>query len=464
MKNIWILTEEFPKKETIKIILENICLKIKCSSFVDPIHIIPLLKEGRFDFTYEVIGFRSQAFEKVYIKLVSGSSSFVDYLIFLQEKKPMITDIPFLLIEETKTDDSESRNTGVYQRCTKFISAGFKYKNVPQIMFYNLKVPQKKVPTETNIFGTRMLKTLGVQIIGKNCDDKIFQPFTSVEELIQFKHRMRKAPKGNIPIEIEKKGNKIFISGRLIKADNLAHDPNIGALSVICASLRKLGWTGNIEIIRHGLEQRHIKSGNKFVYVAQNLRVSLHGLNLPTEIKSKDYWHYEKNGEKIGTIFMHVAVENFTKGFAIFDNHAGCEKSYFMTAAGDHIPLQKYEDKEAYKKGDTNKIIFIPDLVLNDTERSTVIIIEGKKYEFRFKGIAELKGYEAFERIYLKKFYSSCKIIKTVILYGSFENKIVEKEIGFLLNCDGEMILGIDAPALFKKAVANVKSFWSPQK
>ena len=28
---------------------------------------------------------------------------------------------PIYAIEETKTDDKESRNTGVYQRCSKFI-------------------------------------------------------------------------------------------------------------------------------------------------------------------------------------------------------------------------------------------------------------------------------------------------------------------------------------------------------
>lgn len=185
---------------------------------------------------------------------------------------------------------------------------------------------------------------------------------------------------------------------------------------------------------------------------------------MPEEIKSKDYWHYEKKGEKIGTIFMHATVDNFTGGFAIFDNHAGCEKSYFMTAAGDYLPLQKYEDREAYKSGKTDKIIFIPDLVLNDPKRSMIVIVEGKKYEFRFKGIKELKGYDAFERIYLKNFYPSCKVVRTVILYGSFENGIREKEIGFLLNCDGKMILGIDAPALFQEAVENIKSFWRPQK
>lgn len=226
--------------------MKNVCLKLKCSAFVDPIRIIPILKDEKFCFIYEVMGFRRQMFEKVYIKLVSGSSGFVDYLVFWQEEIPTIKDTPLLLIEETKTDDSESRNTGVYQRCTKFITAGFKYPNVPQIMFYNLKISQKKVSTETNIFGTRMLKTLGVEIVGKDYDDKVLKPFETFEELIRFKRHMRKAPKGNVPIEIEQKGNKIFISARLIKADCLAHDPNVGALSVICASLRKLGWQGSV--------------------------------------------------------------------------------------------------------------------------------------------------------------------------------------------------------------------------
>ncbi len=462
MKSIWILTEEFPKKEVIRNIIIKVCSEIGCTTFIDPVHVIPVLEEEKFCFIYEVTGFRSQAFEKVYLKLVSGSSSFVDYLVFLQENMPNITDTPLLLIEETKTDDSESRNTGVYQRCTKFVLASFRYPDVSKVMLYNLKVPQKTVPTKTNIFGTRMLKTLGVEIMGKDLDEEVFRPFSSIDELMQYKNCMRKAPKGNIPIEIGKTGDTISISGRLIKSDNLAHDPNIGALSVICASLRKLNWSGKIEIIKHGLEQRHINAGNKFVRVAQQLGVSLQGLTLPEEIKSEEYWHYEKNGEKIGTIFMHVAIENFTKGFSVFDNHAGCEKSYFMTAQGDYIPLQKYEDREAYKGGDKNKIIFIPDLVLNDPERLISIVVEGKKYEFRFKGIDELKGYDAFEKLYLKKFYPSYEIVRTVVLYGSHENSITEKKVGFLLNLDGEMILGIDSPVLFDEAVENVKRFWKP--
>ncbi len=51
---------------------------------------------------------------------------------------------------------------------------------------------------------------------------------------------------------------KIQISGRLLKNNTLSHDPNIGALSMISAVLRQLGWKKNIEITRHGLSQGNV--------------------------------------------------------------------------------------------------------------------------------------------------------------------------------------------------------------
>ena len=44
----------------------------------------------------------------------------MDFIVFLQEEEPMQKDKPFLIIEETKTTDKESRNTGAGQRATKF--------------------------------------------------------------------------------------------------------------------------------------------------------------------------------------------------------------------------------------------------------------------------------------------------------------------------------------------------------
>ncbi|XOB46633.1 MAG: hypothetical protein ACKKMV_00400 [Candidatus Nealsonbacteria bacterium] len=460
-KNLWILTEEKPKREVIANILLKLAKDNKFACFIDTVRILPILESNRFSFLYEVVGFRCNKIDKVFIKSVSGYSSFVDFLVFYQENQPTQTDVPLYAIEETKTDDAESRNTGVYQRATKFVFIDYYYPNIKKIMLYNLKIKQKEKPTSTYIFGTRLLLTLDVEILGKKHDDKIFKPFTSVDEIIDFKKAMQRAPKGNIPIEIKKEKDRITISGRLFKSDALAHDPNIGALSLISATIKKLGWNKKIVITRHGLRQTHIKTGNKFIKIADRLNLEIDRLTVPTTKIRESYWKYETEGEKLGTIFIHLVVENFTDGYSIFENHAGCEKGYFITKEGKPIPLKKYSDRAAYKRGNKKKIISIPDLILIDFGRSEIVNIEGKKYKFRKEGIKELKNFKDIEKNYIKKYYPEFKITRTVVLYGGKANKIVEIQIGFLLNENGDLILGIRAPKLFKEAIKNLLDFWS---
>lgn len=460
-KNLWILTEERPKREVIAKILYKFAKDNKIACFIDTIRILPILnKDRRFTFLYEVVGFHSNKINKVFLKIVSGHSSFVDSLVFYQKDEPTYEDIPLYAIEETKTDDSESRNTGVFQRATKFVYIDFYYPNIKKIMLYNLKVKQKSKPSETYVFGTRCLLTLGVEILGKNLDLKIFRPFSSIDELIKFKNSMKAPPKSNIPVRIQKEGNIIKISGRLIKSNSLSHDPNIGALSLISATLRKLGWKGRIIITNHGLKQEHLKPHNKFIKIANMLNVEIDGLKVPKATKDKKYWRYETESEKLGTIFIHIVVENFTNGATIFENHAGCERGYFITKNGEPIPLKKYADRDAYKRGDKSKIISLPDLILIDFGRCEIINVEGKKYEFRHKGIEKLNNFKEIEKRYIKKYYPNYKIIRTVVLYGGHEKRIIEVEIGFLLNKDGDLVLGIRPPELFKDAIKNLIDFW----
>ncbi len=459
--HLWILTEEKPKREVLSTIFQKFAKDYGIACFIDHLRILPILENEKFTFTYEVTGFRCNKVEKVFIKTVSGNSSFIDYLIFYQDHQPNQTDKPIYAIEETKTDDKESRNTGVYQRCSKFVFIKNYYPNTKLIMLYNLKITQKAQPTQTYIFGTRLLLTFGVEILGKTLDKKIFLPFQTIDEIIEFKENMRKAPKGNVGISLKKISDKIQISGRLYKSGGLSHDPNIGALSIICAVLRKLGWTRKLEIIKHGLEQKHVGKSNKFIQIANTLDISLNGLKVPKSELSKDYWHYDTEGEKLGTIFIHIVVEEFTQGESIFENHAGCEKGYFITKDGKAIPLSKYRDREKYKSGDKNQINHIPDLILIDFGRSEIINIEGKKYKFRSKGIAELANYDFIEEHYIKKFYPKFKILRTVVLYGSTERQIIEIEVGFLLNENGELILGIKAPKLFQDAIKHLLEFWA---
>jgi hypothetical protein len=457
---LWILTEERPKQGVIANILYKFSKDNGVPCFIDTLRILPILdKYRRFSFLYEVIGFKSNKIKKILLKLVSGYSSFVDFLVFYQDAEPGRSDIPLYAIEETKTDDGESRNTGVFQRSSKFVYIEYYYPKVHKIMLYNLQIPQKKYATETYIFGTRCLMTLGVEIMGKKLDPGVFLPFKTVEEVIELKGKMRRAPRGNVPIQINKQNNEVTISGRLYKAGSLSHDPNIGALSLICATLRKLNWKGGIVITKHGLRQEHLKSDNKFVKIANMLNVKIDGLQLPEAVKQDNYWKYEKEGEKLGTIFIHLVVENFSTGKSIFENHAGSEKGYFITAKGEPIPLAKYSDRQAYKGGDKSKIISIPDLILIDFKRSEIINVEGKQYQFRAKGIEELKNYDSVEHLYINKYYPKYRIIRTVVLSGGAEKKVIEIEIGFLLNKEGDLVLGIKAPELFKEAIRNLIAF-----
>lgn len=329
-------------------------------------------------------------------------------------------------------------------------------------MLYNLKIEQKKTPTKTNIFGTRMLLTVGVEILGKKLNNNIFKPFSSVDELIDYKNSMHKPPKGNVPIDIIKKDDTIFVSGRLIKANRLAHDPNIGALSIISATLRKLGWGGKIVITKHGLSQSHLTSNNKFILIANKINILLDGLTLPKSISYTKYWRYDTNGEKIGTIFIHLVIENFTEGYSIYENHAGSERGYFKASSDEHITVNKYTDREKYKNGDKTEIINLPDLTILDVSRNEIINIEGEMYKNKHTGINQLTLFDAFNNLYVKNYYPSFSIVRTVVLYGGDnKNEKLEVEVGFILSKYGDLILGVKAPEIFKEAITNLIKSWS---
>jgi hypothetical protein len=459
--NLWILTEERPKNEVIGTIIEKFAQDYNITCFIDNIRILPMVDDNKsFLFLYEVKGLHSHFVDRVYIKIVSGYSSFVDFLVFHQNIEPTGEDTPIYAIEETKTDDSESRNTGIYQRASKFVYIEHYYPNIKKIMLYSLQIKQKESPTDTNIFGTRCLLTIGVEILGKKIDKSIMKPFEFIDEVINAKNSVGKPPTNNVAIRITKLNNKIQISGRLIKSGSLSHDPNIGALSLMFATLRALGWKKDLEVTLHGLEQKHIKN-SKFIQIAEMIKIDFDGLIRTTPEYQDEYWRYDLTGEKLGTIFVHLVVENFTNGFSIYENHAGCERGYFMTKDGDAKVVKKYIDNAKYKAGDKKQIIHIPDLVLVDTDRLKIINIEGKRYQNMEQGITELNNFDAFEDFYIKEYFPEYReIIRTVVLYGSSKEEIERIEVSFLLNSQGKMVLSVNAPEIFVEAIKNLLDYW----
>lgn len=99
-------------------------------------------------------------------------------------------------------------------------------------------------------------------------------------------------------------------------------------------------------------------------------------------------------------------------------------------------------------------------MILIDFDRKEAINIEGKTYENRFIGIDTLATYDYIEKNYILKYYPNFKIVRTVVLFGSEEEELIEIELGFLLNEKGKLVLGVKAPKLFIDAISNLLSFW----
>ena len=446
---IWILTEEKPKSSVIDKIIETYC-----ENFDDAIcqksetKIKPIFENGVFTFQYYVDGIHLANSAGIRILLVSGNSSFVDFLIFKQKDKPSerSSDIPIMAIEETKTCDSESRNTGVYQRGTKFIFIRHFYPDVKLYMLYNdenIEAKMKK-PSPTSVFGTNLLLTIGVNIIGK--DLKWFRKFNNIDEILESKAKMRDPAKGN-RVVISRDSDDIRISCRLDKKNwvgKIAHDPNIGMVTILAKCFRDLGWSRKITVTNHNVMQMNIlrSRNNKFLHVCSLLSISLDGINLPEDSKMpKSYWHYEKSSEKVASILLHVQCE--CGGLKeIYQNHAGCERGYFIGSDG--------KTKTLPKKDRTGNNLFIPDLVMYDEDSKVVILIEGKKISTLQDGIKEIKNYDSIETEYICKEFPEYSIVRGVSIFGGNEKEIPDEKVMFYLSSDGHILVNSNAPTCVK--------------
>ena len=107
--------------------------------------------------------------------------------------------------------------------------------------------------------------------------------FKNIEDLILAKNSMRQPPVSNVPFRIEKIDQNIIISKKIIKADGPAlSDPSIGQILNICFALRKLNFTGNITITRHGLNQKNFDNmnDNKLLLGCKMLNIGLENINI----------------------------------------------------------------------------------------------------------------------------------------------------------------------------------------
>lgn len=457
MTNLWILTEERPKLSVIRQILTQYSTEYGATAqFGDSFNIKPIVVDNAFTFNYEVEGVAVSDIERITIVIVSGNSSFVDYMLVRQDEKPSDHSLENVLmaIEETKTSDAESRNTGVYQRASKFVYLNHYCPNAKKFMLYNEEATsdENKKPTDTNIFGTNMLLTLGVKFIGKTM--RHFKAFESVDEMIQFKSRMHLPNPTNIPILLHKYEDRITVSGRLSKpsdAGNIGHDPNIGALSCIGATLRKLGWTKDIVVTLHGVSQQYVnktRGKNKCLFLFNMLGMNLDGIEMPTQTSMPEhYWNYSNSSEKVASILLHLTCQ-YSNIHGIYENHAGCERGYFRTKNGEFLILPK--------KDTAGENLLLPDVVLCDDETKTIYNVEGKLLSTMYNGIEEVEMYGSIEDEFIKPCYPNYSIQRWVSIFGGRGNGIPHEKVLIYVNQQGKVFINSNADENIKQAFRSI--------
>lgn len=445
--NLWILTEERPREETVGRIIAEASKELKIDIEIKKIIINPIIINKKFTFLHEIEGAKSSKVEHFYIKLVQGKKSFIDFLVFYIKNEPTPSDTPLIVVEETKVDIEESRNITAYQRNTKFVYIHYFFKDIKKLIIFFRDFPSHKLNKTYSLrFGVRLLMTIGVEIWGiKNLKDYELTPFQSVDDLIDYKNNMP-APRSGQQVKIVKLDNEIKISIKLDKGsgsakNKISHDPNIGQVSSIVKCLRVLGWRGKITISDHNVTQKNIDNAkNKLIPVLANEDASLENINLPQEKNlPHEYWKKSVISEKNSTIFLDILLSQFKNVEVIFANHAGCERGYFKTSRNEYLSVPKTD-------------FYIPDLIVCDHNKKEIINIEGKRYDNVSEGISELKNFDKIETRFIKKYYPEYQIIRCVVLFGGESKIISNNEVAFLLNANGEIIISDTAPDVIKFA------------
>ena len=445
-KNIWILTEERPKNDVVEIILKKFSKDYKKNIQISKINVKPIIIDKKFEFRYIVEGVKLKDIDKIHLKIISGAEgSFVDFLVFNQNNEPTNQDSPIYIIEETKTNPSESRNVAVFQRTSKFVFLELFENNsdAEKIMLYSIRLKYYTLPP-TFIFGIKAMKTLGVTIIGLNeAEEGKNEKFETIDELIEFKNSIATTRADNTPLSIHKTDDEgvYRISGKLEKSGAFSHDPNMGAITLLAKLIKKLDRnTKKIIVFNHGLTQKMVKnSENKFVKIANALGIELKGLTLQKPQVDKEYWKYNNTGEKIGSILLHLLLQY--KGIKIiYENHAGCEQGYFEFPNGELKSIEKKTGK--------------PDLILIDDENKTIYLIEAEmavNAEKPKKGVNQLSSFNEVETNFCSS-YIGYEFERIVVLYGDEIPSNVEKII-LQIKTDGEIICYDSCPEFIKNIV-----------
>ena len=121
----------------------------------------------------------------------------------------------------------------------------------------------------------------------------------------------------------------------------------------------------------------------------------------------------------------------------IYQNHAGCERGYFILPDNSSISLPK--------KDNTGNNLYIPDLILYDQVNNIILLIEGKKLNTLDSGLKDIENYNSIENEFIKVYYRNTEIKRYLTIFGGNSLTNFEKVLLYISE-NGEIKLNINIP------------------
>lgn len=399
LKQLTVISEERPKLETIRFVLEKavtnnfiVCPELKnqvSKALQEHVHnrsSLKLLTTDRLD-TFLLLGKDLS----VPVIIVAGEGSFPDYLLYEHPHgtKPSPGVPPILAVEETKNTGDDARNM-VWQRLSKLVSLRLRF--IDQVVPFFLYLEKSPFGTHAPLSvknAIRVLRTLGGELGYREnvAEPPDVGPFESVKALADALNAT-KANSNNTTVRLYFTAcGRPTLNIRLQKGKGQElSDPNTGVLTSIALSLKKFGYT-NLLVTSHRLGSPFFDTprADKLAKVASSLNIAFACEGKEKQVQlavhaEKPFWDV-CNQEKLASIRVHMLVlERGARAglFAIFSNHGGCEKEFYIALDGTEQELKK-------AKG-------LPDLILADDTNQILYVQEAKLASEIKKGMTSLVG------------------------------------------------------------------------
>ena len=263
MASYLILTEECPQLYEVRYITS--CLGLSwCATGITPTY----HQGGAWTGSFLIDGLDAT----VILRLVKGSGSFMDYMVYDTLEATPETE-PVLCLESTKTISNQSGNA-LYQRFTKLMECRLRFPNA-RLIHLTTGV-ETSAPTKNQVQQRRLFATHGFELVDGEQKSLLegISPYQNADELVED----RKSCKAGSVVKV---GDHHYLIRQPLsngKNKTISSDPGKGAVISVANTLFYLDPQATFQVVGHGVELESLKAtDNKFWAACRKFDLRLDG-------------------------------------------------------------------------------------------------------------------------------------------------------------------------------------------